>query len=88
MDELKARVKDDAYVVDEDAWHTAMLRRDQLYAPMLAALDDAIAGLADDDPRRLRLVLTREFLVFVDEQLSDLARKWESRRRELERQLR
>ena len=78
----------DVYVVDEDAWHTAMLRRDQLYAPMLAALDDAIAGLVDDDPRRLRLVLTREFLVFVDEQLSDLARKWESRRRELERQLR
>ncbi|RYP87521.1 MarR family transcriptional regulator [Nocardioides guangzhouensis] len=78
----------DVYVVDDDAWHTAMLRRDQLYAPMVGALDEAIADLGDDDPRRVRLVLTREFLVFVDEELADLATRWDDRRRALLRRSR
>ena len=29
----------DVYVVDDDAWHEAMMREDQAYRPMLAALD-------------------------------------------------
>ena len=28
----------DVYVVDDDAWHGAMMRTDQVYAPMIAAL--------------------------------------------------
>ena len=30
----------DVYVVDDDAWHGTMMREDQAYRPMLAALDD------------------------------------------------
>ena len=38
----------DVYVVDDDAWLQAMMRKDQTYAPMLAALGTALRGLADD----------------------------------------
>lgn len=72
----------DVYVVDDDAWHGALMRRDQLYAPMLAALT---AGLKDleDSPAAQRLLLTREFLAFVDHEMEGLAEKWEKRRAEI-----
>ena len=31
----------DVYVVDDDAWHGAMMRRDQTYTPMTTALTSA-----------------------------------------------
>ena len=52
----------DVYVVDDDAWHGTMMRRDQLYAPMLAALTAGISALGEDSPVHDRLLLTREFL--------------------------
>src|SRR4051812_48580083 len=38
----------DAYVVDDDAWHGALMRRDQLYAPMISALTAGLRALGDD----------------------------------------
>jgi len=73
----------DLYVVDDDAWHGTMMRRDQLYAPMIAALSAGIAAMGDDSPAHERLVLTREFLLFVDEEMRGLAEKWEERRKAL-----
>ena len=52
----------DVYVVDDDAWHGAMMREDQAYRPMLAALDSAVETVGDSDPAYRRLVVTREFL--------------------------
>src|SRR6478735_12225011 len=72
----------DVYVVDEDAWHGAMMRRDQLYAPMVAALTRGLATLGVDSPAHRRLVLTREFLTFVDAEMTSLADRWEKRRAE------
>jgi hypothetical protein len=72
----------DVYVVDEDAWHGAMIRRDQLYAPMIAALNAGMAG-SDGSPAAQRLWLTREFLTFVDGEMSALTARWERRREEL-----
>jgi len=74
----------DVYVVDDDAWHGAMMRESQAYQPLLAALDAALATLAPEAPARHRLVLSREFLAFVDAELGSLAAKWEVRRAELE----
>jgi len=74
----------DVYVVDEDAWHGAMLRESQAYQPLLAALDAAIAALGPAAPATHRLVLSREFLAFVDEELGSLAARWEARRAGLE----
>jgi DNA-binding transcriptional regulator GbsR (MarR family) len=73
----------DLYVVDDDAWHGTMMRRDQLYAPMIAALSAGIRAMGDDSPAHQRLVLTREFLLFVDEEMKGLADKWEQRRKAL-----
>jgi predicted transcriptional regulator len=77
----------DVFVVDDDAWHGTMMSTGQMYAPMFAALSQVLAGLTADDPARKRLVLTREFLEFVDAEMSALAARWERKRTELERQL-
>ena len=73
----------DVYVVDDDAWHDAMMRHDQLYAPMRAALEHALTALGEDAPGAPRLALTREFLVFVEDEFDALAEKWERRKAEL-----
>jgi len=73
----------DLYVVDDDAWHGTLMRRDQLYAPMIAALTAGLRSLGDDSPAHQRLMLTREFLTFVDEEMAGLAEKWDQRRAEI-----
>ena len=73
----------DVYVVDDDAWHEAMMRHDQLYGPIKASLEHALSALGDDAPARLRLSLTRDFLVFLEGELDAIAAKWESRKAEL-----
>ncbi len=73
----------DVYVVDDDAWHGALMRRDQLYAPMIAALTAGLRSLGEDSPAHHRLLLTREFLTFVDDEMATLAEKWEKRRAEI-----
>ena len=70
----------DVFVVEDDAWHGTMTRVDQLYAPMIAALERGLADLEDADPARRRLVLAREFLTFVLEEMADLDERWALRR--------
>jgi DNA-binding transcriptional regulator GbsR (MarR family) len=77
----------DVYVVDDDAWHEAMMRKEQTYAPMLAALAAAEESLGPGHPARRRLVLTREFLVFMDREMDSLAERWNERRAEIESSL-
>jgi len=73
----------DIFVVDDDAWHDMMTRGDQIYAPMLAALDRALAALPEDDPAYRRLRLSREFMAFVLDEVGSLTDRWEIRKREL-----
>ena len=77
----------DVYVVDDDAWLQATLRGDQAYAPMLAALDDALQRLDPDTHAHRRLFLMREFLLFVGQEMSGIASRWLAHREELERRL-
>ena len=77
----------DVYVVDDDAWLQAMLREDQVYAPMVTALDDALRDLPDASPARHRLLLMREFLVFVGGEMDGIAQRWLARRAEIEQDL-
>jgi len=74
----------DVYVVDDDAWHGAMMRSDQVYGPMIAALSSGLATYAADSPVHRRLLLTREFLTFIDDEMVALAERWERRRAEIE----
>jgi DNA-binding transcriptional regulator GbsR (MarR family) len=74
----------DVYVVDDDAWLQAMLREDQTYAPLVAALDGALESLPPDAAARHRLVLMREFLLFVGEEMRSMVDRWAARRAEIE----
>jgi DNA-binding transcriptional regulator GbsR (MarR family) len=74
----------DVYVVDDDAWHGAMMRRDQTYAPMTSALTAALDSLDESAPARHRLWLMREFLDFVNTEMDGVAERWQVRRRDLE----
>jgi DNA-binding transcriptional regulator GbsR (MarR family) len=73
----------DVYVVDEDAWHGAMMRRDQIYAPMVTALTRGLESIGSDSSAHRRLLLTREFLTFVDQEMTALADRWDVRRAEI-----
>jgi DNA-binding transcriptional regulator GbsR (MarR family) len=73
----------DVFVVDDDAWHGTMMRADQIYAPMLAALDRALADLPEGDPAHRRLRVSREFMAFVMEEMGSLGRRWTVRMKEL-----
>jgi DNA-binding transcriptional regulator GbsR (MarR family) len=77
----------DVYVVDDDAWHGLMLRREHMYAPILRALHGALEDLGRQHPSYHRLMLTAEFLRFVDAEMADLTRKWTAHRAEFERPL-
>ena len=74
----------DVYVVDDDAWHGMMVRRDRLYAPLIRALDTALDDHAPADPAYHRIRLSAEFLRYVDEEMGKLAEGWAARKRELE----
>src|SRR5690349_930615 len=73
----------DVYVVDDDAWHGAMMRRDQLYAPMVAALTQGLESIGSQSSAHRRLLLTREFLTFVDSEMTAVAARWDERRAEI-----
>ena len=73
----------DLYVVDDDAWHEAMMRHDQIYGPIKSSLQHALTALGEDAPAHRRLVLTHEFLVFIESEFDSLSDKWEARRAEL-----
>jgi len=74
----------DVYVVEEETWHTALMQRDQVYTPMLAALSDGLAAVDAGSPAHRRMLVTREFLAFVNDEMRALADKWEQRRRAIE----
>ncbi len=77
----------EVYVVDDDAWHGLMLRRDHLYAPILRALQAAVDAHGPDSPAYRRLMLTGEFLRFVDDEMAAMTDRWAAHRAAFEQQL-
>lgn len=73
----------DVYVVEDDAWHGAMMRTDQLYGPIIAALAFGVATVDPDSAAHYRLRLSQEFLEFVSAEMAALRERWEERRRHL-----
>lgn len=71
----------DVYVVDDDAWRGGLLRGGQSYR----TIEDAFAFAAASAPAaaRQRLNLSKDFLVFVREELVAMADRWEERKRQL-----
>jgi predicted transcriptional regulator len=77
----------EVYVVDDDAWHGLMLRRDHLYAPILRALQTAVDERGPASPAYRRLMLTGEFLRFVDAEMAAMTDRWAAHRAAFEQQL-
>jgi predicted transcriptional regulator len=77
----------EVYVVDDDAWHGLMLRRDHLYAPILRALQTAVDERGPASPAYRRLMLTGEFLRFVDTEMAAMTDRWAAHRAAFEEQL-
>ncbi len=73
----------DVYVVDDDAWHGAMMSHDQIYGPIKASLEHSLSTLGSDAPARRRVAMSLDFLHFVESELDDIAEKWEKRKVEL-----
>ena len=73
----------DVYVVEDEDWHRALLRRDQVYAPMIAALTEGLTAVPVGTDAHQRILVTREFMSFINEEMSALADKWERRRQEV-----
>ncbi len=73
----------DIFVVDDDAWHDTLMRADQIYAPMQAALRRALEELPPEDPAYRRLRLSNEFLSFIVDELTALNDRWALRVKEL-----
>jgi DNA-binding transcriptional regulator GbsR (MarR family) len=74
----------DVFVVDDEAWHDTLLQADNIYRPRIAALGQGIDDLGPDDPAQHRLVVSREFMQFILEELHGINDRWAARRRELE----
>jgi DNA-binding transcriptional regulator GbsR (MarR family) len=73
----------DIFVVDEDSWSAMLSQADQIYGPMIAAIDRALRDLPADHPATRRLRTSREFMAFVLSEMRTIDEKWEARRKEL-----
>ncbi len=71
----------DVYVVADDAWHDAVLRKDQTYGPIMAALSDGIRACEGRPEAQARMALSLEFLEFVSAEMDGVIARWEDRRR-------
>lgn len=73
----------DVFVVDDEAWHDTLLQADNIYRPMINALSQGIDDLGPDDPATERLVVSREFMEFLLEELKGINDRWTARRRRI-----
>lgn len=73
----------DIFVVDDDGWHDTLMRADQIYAPMQAAVRRALEELPPEDPACRRLRLSNEFFGFIIGELAAMNDRWAVRVKEL-----
>ena len=73
----------DVFVIDDDAWHDTLMQADNIYRPMITALAQGLEDLADEDPARHRLQLSRAFMEFILDEMHDINDRWSTRRKEL-----
>lgn len=70
----------DVYVVMDDAWHDVLMERNQIYAPIVAALVEARGVLGPDTRAGDRMQLSVEFLEFVTREMGGIAQRWDEYR--------
>ena len=70
----------DVFVVLDDAWHDVLMQKDQIYAPILAALVEARSELGAGTRAGERMQLSVEFLEFVQREMDEMAARWDAYR--------
>ncbi|MGI8522279.1 MAG: GbsR/MarR family transcriptional regulator [Nocardioides sp.] len=73
----------DVFVIDDDAWRDTLLQVDNIYRPMISALEQGLSDLADDDPAQRRLAISSAFIEFIIDQMHGINDRWSVRRKEL-----
>jgi predicted transcriptional regulator len=73
----------DVYVVRDDVWHEATLRKDQLLHLWVKQLDVAIDQVGPRTPAGRRLAVSRAFFAFVLREMPLMIRRWDAERAEL-----
>ncbi len=68
----------DVYVVLDDAWHDVLMQKDQIYAPILAALVTARGAVGERSRAGQRLQLSVEFLEFIQREMDGMSQRWEA----------
>ena len=71
----------DVFVVMDDAWHDVLMQKDQIYAPILAALVVARREVGEHSRAGERLQLSVEFLEFIQREMDGISRRWEDHKR-------
>lgn len=66
----------DHYVVQDDVWYHATVRKDQLLAGLITQLDAGIEALGSG-PAAVRLTESRAFFAFVEAEMPLLLERWE-----------
>jgi DNA-binding transcriptional regulator GbsR (MarR family) len=67
----------DVFVVMDDAWHDVLMQKDQIYAPILAALVIARREVGEGTRAGERMQLSVEFLEFIQREMDGIARRWD-----------
>ena len=82
--EREPGMRSDLYrVYDDDVWSTIMNARIPLVEHFVIGIDEAIELLDADGRGARRLVETREFFVFLEQELTEMMRRWAEHRRSL-----
>jgi DNA-binding MarR family transcriptional regulator len=80
--EREAGTRRDVYVIRDDAWHDAMINTRRTYAPILSVVGQGVSAVGGPETGAgARLALTVEFLEFITEEMEEVGRRWEQRRR-------
>lgn len=70
----------DVYVVHDEAFYEASLRKDQLMRRWEDRLDEGLAALGPDTPAGHRMAEALEFIRFVEHEMTGLQARWEEHR--------
>ena len=71
----------DRYRIDDDTWYDAFARQNERLLRWGEVLDDGVAALGPDAPAGRRLQETREFFVFLHDELVAMLERWRSGQR-------
>ncbi|MFI7586057.1 GbsR/MarR family transcriptional regulator [Spongisporangium articulatum] len=69
----------EVYRLYANAWYEMMASRDQMLARWVTTLGEGIEVLGADSPGGRRLVETRAFMQFLEEELEGLLERWRAR---------